>query len=154
MSRLSLLSSRRFLVALLLLGASLWAAGLYLGAHRQQAGAAPSVVLTMNGTGYKKSNLVQVHAGWEVRWAYDCPPSIGQGGFGIVGSFDAIVRSANGDEAFPQKDISNQGSAGQGRTAYPLGGSFYLEVQSQCNWEAQVVDAGAGGRTASPTPSS
>lgn len=153
MSRLGPLSSRRFLLAVLIVGASLWAAGLYLGVHRQQAGTTPSVVLIMNGTGYRKSSLVQVHAGWEVRWAYDCPPSVGQGGFGIVGSFDATVRTANGDEAFPLKDISNQGSAGQGRTPYPLGGRFYLEVQSQCNWEVQVVDGGAGGPATSPTAS-
>ena len=131
----------------------MWAAGLYLAVHRRQAGAAPSVALTISGPGYKKSSLVRVHAGWEVRWAYDCPPSVGQGGFGIVGSFDAIVRNANGDEAFPLKDISNQGSAGQGRVDYPQGGNFYLEIQSECNWEVKVVDAGAGGPAASPTPS-
>jgi hypothetical protein len=138
---------------LLVLGTIAWAAGLYSVLHRQPAGAARSVTLSISGPGYKKSSLVQVHAGWEVRWAYDCPPSVGQGGFGIVGSFDAIVRSANGDEAFPQKDISNQGSAGQGRVSYPLGGSFYLEIQSQCNWEVQIVDAAAGGPFASPSPS-
>ncbi len=144
----------RFRLGLLVIAAIVAAAALYLFVQRQQGGAPRSSTVSLSGPGYKKSSTFPVHAGWQVRWAYDCPPGIGQGGFGIVGSFDVLVRSANGDEAFPDKEISDQGSAGRGATAYPQGGTFYLEIQSQCNWELDVVDAAAGGRGgASPTPS-
>jgi hypothetical protein len=139
-------------LALLVFGTIALAAGVYLVTDRRPAAAPRSAALSISGPGYKKSSLVQVHDGWEVRWVYDCPPSVGQGGFGIVGSFDAIVRSANGDPAFPDKDISNQGSAGRGMVAYPQGGSFYLEIQSECNWEVQIFDSVAGGHASSPTP--
>jgi len=145
---------RRYRLGLLILGAIVVTVGLYLVIHRQPGGAPSSSTMSISGPGYKKSRLVQVHAGWEVRWAYDCPPSIGQGGFGIVGSFDVLVRTANGDEVFPEEEISNQGSAGRGSVAYPRGGSFYLEIQSECNWQVDVHDAAAGGRAVTPTPSS
>jgi hypothetical protein len=97
----------------------------------------PQVLLALKGSGTKTTQKFSAASDWDLQWTYDCRAFIG-GYPGGHGNF--IVDVLNGDGSRSQNQGTNQlGVKDQGVEHFHVGGTFYLEVTSECTWTMKVI---------------
>jgi hypothetical protein len=94
------------------------------------AAATRTVLLDKTGSGINKTPDFTAAGDWEIDWSYDCS------NFGQSGNFAIIVYNADGS----MNDLAaNQlGAKGSDVTNEHQGGTYYLEMNSECNWHVIV----------------
>jgi len=88
------------------------------------------VLLDKTGSGINKTRDFTAGGDWEIDWSYDCTSFGSQGNFAIAvynadGSLDDIAANQLGKKG---SDVSNEHQ----------GGTYYLEMNSECNWHVIV----------------
>lgn len=98
--------------------------------------AQPRTVLDISGGGTKSTQTFTVEKSWQLQWSYDCS------NFGDSGSFMVAIKNSDGSPS-DNEDVSQSGTSGADTEYYHTGGSYYLEVDSECKWHIVVEDSGA-----------
>ncbi len=98
--------------------------------------AQPRTVLDISGGGTKSTQTFTVEKSWLLQWSYDCS------NFGDSGSFMVAIKNSDGSPS-DNEDVSQSGTSGADIEYYHTGGSYYLEVDSECKWHIAVQDSGA-----------
>lgn len=95
--------------------------------------AAPKVLLDIQGSGTKSTEkFTTAGSDWDLQYAYNCS------NFGSRGNF--IVSVNGGDGGLSSNAGVNQlGASGNDVDHYHTGGTFYLEVNSECSWHIKVI---------------
>ncbi len=92
----------------------------------------PTVRLNISGSGSKSTQTFTVGKSWTLDWTYDCS------NFGSKGNFQVYVYDSNGNISFDNSGVNQLGSSGADTEYYHTAGSYYLEVNSECNWTISV----------------
>jgi len=90
-------------------------------------------VLNISGSGIQSTasfNIPAAAKGWRVAWSYDCTS------FGSPGNFDFVAYKGGNLDDFGPNQL---GTGGSGTEIYHDTGSFYLEINSECNWTVQAI---------------
>jgi predicted nucleic acid-binding Zn ribbon protein len=93
---------------------------------------APTVLLNLSGSGSKSTQTFTTSSNeWTLQYAYNCS------GAGGNGNFIAQVMSADGSMSglIGPNEI---GAKGTDIENYHQGGTYYLEINSECDWKVQV----------------
>lgn len=91
---------------------------------------AGTVLLSVKGSGTKTTQKFAAKSDWDLRWSYDCS------NFGTQGNF--IATPTGSDFLTPVNQLGNRDS---GVEHYHSGGTYYLEVISECDWTLKAVVA-------------
>ena len=94
----------------------------------------PQTVLDVSGSGTKSTQTFTVNDSWQMKWSYDCS------NFGYQGNFQVAVYDADGSPSMQNVDVNQLGMSDSDTEYYHTGGTFYLEVNSECNWHVTVQD--------------
>jgi len=137
-----------FGIGCLLLGVAIVVTLIAIGASTQKNGAisdpapqapaaaptaiphAPAVLLTLKGHGIQRTDRFTVLGDWMIGYAYDCTS------FGFDGNF--IVTVYTGDGQLVDLAANALGRTGKGSQPEYRPGTFYLEVNSECDWAVGV----------------
>ena len=93
-----------------------------------------ATVLNVRGSGTKSTKTFTVGDEWDLGWSYNCSGfSDGTGNF-IV----SIERKGGGVST--QVGVNQLGANGDSTEHYHDGGTFFLEINSECTWAVKVVD--------------
>jgi hypothetical protein len=93
------------------------------------APAAPRTLLDLKGSGIQTSAKFTAQGDWAINWSYDCIGS----SFGQAGNF---IINVQGDSSVP--GVNQLGPSGSGIEPVYQGGTFYLEMNSECDWHVTV----------------
>ena len=94
---------------------------------------APKVLLSIKGSGTKTTQIFTAAAGWDLSYTYNCSDS------GLPqGNFQVYVYNSNGSVSLSNAAVNELGASGSDVEHYHSGGSFYLEVNSECSWTVTV----------------
>jgi len=93
---------------------------------------APQVLLDIKGSGTKSTQKFTAGSDWDLNWSYDCS------NFGYQGNFQVTVFNGDGTESFNNAPVNQLGKSGSDVEHYHAGGTYYLEVNSECNWHIQA----------------
>lgn len=106
------------------------------GAHPAQphhvAGAV--TLLNVRGSGTKTTETFTVGDEWDLLWSYNC-----SGFAGGSGNFIVDIQRKGGGFGTPV-GVNQLGSGGDSTEHYHDGGTYYLEINSECSWAVKVVD--------------
>lgn len=91
-------------------------------------------MLDISGSGSKSTQTFTVASSWQMKWSYDCSS------FGDQGNFQVYVYTSGGSLSFENAGVNQLGNGGSDIEYYHTGGSYYLEVNSECNWHLTVQD--------------
>jgi hypothetical protein len=91
---------------------------------------AAKVLLDKTGSGINKTPDFTAAGDWEIDWSYDCST------FGSSGNFQVIVYNSDGSLA--DVAVNELGAKGSDVTNEHQGGTYYLEMNSECNWHVIV----------------
>jgi hypothetical protein len=93
----------------------------------------PTVVMDKGGSGNNKTPSFAISGGWEIDWSYDCT------NLGHSATFQITVYESGSNA---QVDIAAiaLGAKGPGVAFEDHGGTYYLQVTSECNWRVIVKD--------------
>jgi hypothetical protein len=91
---------------------------------------AGTVLLNIKGSGTKTTQKFSAKEDWDLRWSFDCA------NFGTEGNF--IVDPTGDGFVTP---VNQLGKRGSGVEHYHSGGTYYLEVISECDWTLKAVAA-------------
>ena len=69
-----------------------------------------------------------------MNWSYDCS------NFGDQGNFQVFIYTSDGSMSFDNAPVNEEGMSGSDTEYYHTGGSYYIEVNSECNWKITVQD--------------
>lgn len=94
--------------------------------------AAPTTVLDVSGSGIKTTQSFTVGPAWDMAWSYDCSA------FGQQGNFAALVKLPGGGSS-PNIGTNQLGTGGSDVEHFHAGGTFYLEIISDCAWHIVVT---------------
>jgi len=94
----------------------------------------PQTVLDISGSGSKSTQTFTVGNNWQMQWSYDCSS------FGDRGNFQVYIYTGDGAMSFDNNGVNQLGSSGSDMDYYHTGGSYYLEVNSECSWHIKVQD--------------
>lgn len=97
-----------------------------------QPAAAPQVLLSIKGSGTKTTQSFTAAGAWDLSYTYDCS------GFDDQGNFQVYVYNNDGSMSFENAPVNELGSGGSDVEHYHTGGTFYLEVNSECSWSVTV----------------
>ncbi len=105
--------------------------------------ATPRTLLTQQGSGTASTPNFSAPTNWDLVWSYDCSS------FGSSGNFEVDVQGNLGPLG-----VNQMGTSGSGTEYYHQGGSYYLEVDSECSWQvtartAATSENGGAGLSAS-----
>lgn len=89
---------------------------------------APQVLLDLTGSGTKQTQKFSAGGDWDLEWSYDCS------NFGAQGNFVVEVYNGDGSISFENSAVNQLGNKGQDVQHYHKGGTFYLDISSECNW--------------------
>jgi hypothetical protein len=92
----------------------------------------PTAQLNISGSGSKSTQTFTVGKSWTLDWTYDCS------NFGGKGNFQVFVYTADGSMSFNNSGVNQLGASGADTEYYHTAGSYYLEVNSECNWTISV----------------
>lgn len=99
----------------------------------QTAPNAAAKVLDVAGSGIKNTKDFTVSSDeWTLAYAYDCT------GFGGSGNFAVISQTPNG--GFGDVLVNELGAKGQSATVGHGSGTYYLSINSECNWHVVVTN--------------
>ena len=86
------------------------------------------------GSGTKSTQTFTVGNSWQMNWSYDCS------NFGDQGNFQVFIYTSDGSMSFDNAPVNEEGMSGSDTEYYHAGGSYYIEVNSECNWKITVQD--------------
>jgi hypothetical protein len=90
-------------------------------------------VLSLSGSGTHNTETFTASGDWDLAWSYDCSA------FGMAGNF--IVYVYEGDVlSFTNLPVNQLGTGGSGVEHYHSGGTYYLQIVSECSWKISVAD--------------
>ena len=101
----------------------------------QAPAASPTTVLNVQGSGIKSTDTFTARNPWALNWSYDCS------GFGDRGNFIVSVFDQSGSEDFHDPGVNELGASGHDQEIYHNAGTFYLQVNSECDWSLNVVSS-------------
>jgi hypothetical protein len=98
--------------------------------HQASTPAAATVQLDKTGSGITNTPSFTTSGDWEIEWSYDCTNFGQSGNFGIFvfnfeGSLSDVAANQHGSKG---ADVANEHQ----------GGTYYLEVDSPCDWHVIV----------------
>lgn len=94
----------------------------------------PQTVMSISGSGSKSTQTFTVNDSWQMQWSYDCSSTGGQG------NFQVFIFTGAGAMSEDNEGVNQLGASGSDTEYYHTGGSYYLEVNSECNWNIKVTD--------------
>lgn len=98
------------------------------------AARAPVVLLDLHGNGTKTTEKFTTGSDdWHLGWNYDCTKFAGGTGNFIVG----VDKSGGGFSGIT--GVNQLGGKDAGVEAYHQGGTFYLDINSECAWSVKVT---------------
>ena len=103
------------------------------GTSSPAASSAPAtlvVLLDKTGSGINTTKKFTAAAEWVIAWSYNCAS------FGGSGNFSVSVY--NGDGSLSDIAVNELGAKGSDTTNENQGGTYYLEMNSECNWHVIV----------------
>ncbi|GAC1326870.1 MAG: hypothetical protein NVSMB17_00080 [Candidatus Dormibacteria bacterium] len=106
---------------------------------RGAPGRPAGVLVETSGAGLGRTPIFTVAGPFTFNYQFECSTAVARGGFGTTGSFDATIRDPGGADAFEGQEVFDQGSAGLNSRVYPSGGTYYVDIGSECNWHVSVV---------------
>jgi hypothetical protein len=132
------------LIALGALGAliALILAGTYI--YRERGSTGVLVDTGGSGGGGQTTEVFTVDGDWDLRWSYDCSPSL-RNLFRKVDHCDFFltVKQMSDCQVSPENQGINQHRVkDQGVVHYHAGGTFYFVVESDGSWTATVTGSG------------
>ena|SRR5579864_5377211 len=91
----------------------------------------PQVIMDKSGSGNFKTPSFTTSGGWEIDWSYDCS------NLGHSATFQVTVYESASNS---QVDIAAiaLGTQGPGVAFEDQGGTYYLQVSSECSWHVIV----------------
>ena len=132
---------RHPLIALGALGAliALILAGIYI---YRESGSRALVDERGSGPGGQTTEVFTVHGAWDLRWSYDCSPSIRN-----QCDFSLTVKQMSDCQVSPENQgITQHGVKDHGVVHYHAGGTFYIVVglayASAGSWSVTVTGSG------------
>jgi len=93
---------------------------------------APQVLLDIMGSGTKSTQNFTAGSDWDLYWTYDCS------NFGGRGNFMVTVYNSDGTVSYNNVPVNQLGQSDFDVEHYHTGGTYYLEVNSECNWHIQA----------------
>jgi len=96
------------------------------------APAAMQTLLNISGSGTKTTESFTAAGSWNLIWSYDCS------NFGDQGNFQVTAYDPSGQPDFNINPVNELGASGSDTEYYHQGGTYYLEVNSECNWTLKV----------------
>ncbi len=94
--------------------------------------AAPQTLLDVSGSGTKTTQSFTAAGDWTLGYSYNCS------NFGDQGNFQVYVYNSDGSMSFDNAGVNELGKSGSDTEYYHKGGSYYLEMNSECNWHVVV----------------
>lgn len=91
---------------------------------------AAKVLLDKTGSGINKTPSFTAAGNWEIDWSYDCS------NFGQSGNFAIIVYT--GDGSLYDVAANQLGAKGSDVSNEHQGGTYYLQMNSECDWHVIV----------------
>ena len=93
----------------------------------------PQVLLNISGSGTKTTQKFTTSGDdWDLAWTYNCAS------FGGNGNFIVDIKKGDGTESDNQ-GVNQLGAKGADTEHFHAGGTFYLEVTSECSWTVKVI---------------
>lgn len=86
------------------------------------------------GDGGETLKPFEVLGAWHMKYTFDCSSD----GIGS-GNFQIYVMTRSGADAYPDSGPNALAARGQSSEYEPVGGRFYLEVNSECMWDVSVI---------------
>jgi hypothetical protein len=93
----------------------------------------PRTLLNQQGSGTASTQSFSAPTNWDLVWSYDCSS------FGSSGNFEVNVQGNLGPLG-----VNQMGTSGSGTEYYHQGGSYYLEVDSECSWQVTARTSASG----------
>jgi hypothetical protein len=95
------------------------------------------IVLQANGSSDQTTSTFAVPSEWSLSYSYDCTEFSGSGG----GDLSMYIRTADGSYSRDNSPLttSPSGGAASATKRYHTGGTFSLDVVSDCLWTATVT---------------
>lgn len=90
-----------------------------------------TMIMRDHGTGIHSSRLFRVPSEWQLRWSFNCRSSGGSGNFIVH------VTKRSGD--VQQYAVNELTTVDSGTEYMHQGGTFYLDITSECNWNVSVT---------------
>lgn len=88
----------------------------------------------MSGSGIQNTRTFTVPASWQVQYSFDCSS------FGTSGNFIVSVYNVDGSPSLDNiADVNRLSLSGNGTQYYYVGGTYYLSVNSECDWSIAVA---------------
>lgn len=94
---------------------------------------AMQTLLDISGSGTKSTLKFTAGGDWDLNWTYDC-----SGFSGGQGNFIVTVYNDGGSISYQNNGVNQLGKSDSGVEHYHNGGTFYLEVNSECSWTINV----------------
>jgi hypothetical protein len=93
---------------------------------------APQVLLNVSGSGTKSTQSFTAGGDWTLNYSYDCS------NFDDRGNFQVYIYNSDGSMSDENTGVNELGAGGTDTEYYHSGGSYYLEVNSECTWKITV----------------
>lgn len=93
--------------------------------------AAPQTLLELSGSGSKTTQKFTAAGDWDLAWTYNCA------NFGGSGNFQVFITAD--DPSTLVTPVNQLGASGSSVEHYHDAGTFYFEVNSECNWTVKVT---------------
>ena len=93
---------------------------------------APQTLLDISGSGSKTTESFTAASAWNLTYSYDCS------NFGGRGNFQVFIYNGDGSMSFSNSGVNQLGASGSDTDYYHTGGTYYLEVNSECSWHITV----------------
>lgn len=97
------------------------------------APAAQQTLLDITGSGTKQTAQFTAAGNWDLNWTYDCSSFSGGSG-----NFITSVFNKDGSPSIDNSDVNQLGAKGADVQHYYKGGTFYLNINSECSWHVTV----------------
>jgi hypothetical protein len=100
-----------------------------VSAPQQTANVVPATLLDIEGEGTKTTQKFTTQGNdWDLAWTYDCS------NFGERGNFIVGIKPGDGAMFSSNNGVNQLGPKGSDVEHYHSGGTYYLEVNSECRW--------------------
>jgi hypothetical protein len=97
---------------------------------------AGTVLLSLTGSGTKQTQKFTTGSDdWDVAYTYDCS------NFGGTGNFILTPTGEDGAPSFTNTGINDLGAGKSDVTHYHHGGTYFLDINSECKWTVKVTTA-------------
>jgi hypothetical protein len=93
--------------------------------------AAATTLLDLRGSGIKRSAKFTASGDWTISYTYDCAS------FGTSGNF--IISVFNESGGYEDVAVNELAAKGSGTNPEYRSGTFYLEMNSECDWAVRVT---------------